>query len=95
MPVDRLCDSDDRSGWTSRSFLRSGGRSPDGRCMMVDDARNIVAAKQAAIELLDLRADARKARDRRKQGIENVWPHARSRRIAMLACERWNGNHLC
>src|SRR5690349_14968978 len=44
----------------------------------VDDTRDVVAAEQPPIKLLQPWADARQARDRCKERIEDIWPHARS-----------------
>src|SRR5262249_56804746 len=46
----------------------------------VDDARAILAAGDAAQELVDLPADARQDRRRGEQGTEKRWPHAFSQR---------------
>ena len=44
----------------------------------VDDSRFVIAAEQAPVEFLELRADARKRGDGRKEWIEQGRPHGRA-----------------
>ena len=67
-----------------RAAVDRAGRQVE---QQIDDARHVVAAEQAAIELLDLRPDAGQARERREQRIEHVWPHARFIHLC-CACKR-------
>src|SRR5262249_31151333 len=57
---------------TCAAIDRAGGQMKQ----EVDEARRLVlAAEQAAKELLDLRSDAGQVRNRREQRIEQVWSH--------------------
>ena len=77
MAIDRDLDRHDRARYNVAQFRPRAPVDGAGRQMeqKIDEPWDFVASKQAPIEPLELRADAGKAGDRRKQGIEQAWAH--------------------